>query len=132
MKRIEDIESLSPEALEAAALEQDVPVPEGLDARIREALAGEAALDRPRVTVKRRVLYASLAAAAAVAAVVVVNRSALAGPRDTFDDPYLAYAQVEETFRQLSDKMAFGLDMADQARDAAEKPIQIIKKINER
>ncbi|MBP5505850.1 MAG: hypothetical protein J6X89_07095 [Bacteroidales bacterium] len=32
---------------------------------------------------------------------------------DTFDDPSLAYAQVEEAFKQISDNMAKGVEMAD-------------------
>ena len=131
MKRIEDIESMSPEALEAAAMEQNVSVPEGFEDRIREALAGEAAARQPRKVMRRRVFYSTVAAAAALTAVVFATRT-LHTPRDTFDDPYRAYAQVEETFRQISEKMAFGLELADEAKDTAEKPFEVIKKISEK
>ena len=74
--------------------------------------------------------YAALAAAAAVAAVIVLPRIGRPPLRDTFDDPYLAYAEVEATFRTISDRMNAGLEMASQARETAEIPMEIIDNIN--
>ena len=52
------------------------------------------------------------------------------GPKDTFDDPYLAYAEVEKAFQTISDKMSDGLDLATRQTEAvAGKPQLILDKI---
>ena len=115
MKRIEDIEKLSLEELEKEAAQ--VPVPEGLAGRIENALAAETVGQPPVVipvfTKKRfsqksagRLLggsiVASLAVAAAIATVLILHRPA---PKDSFDDPLLAYQQVEETLQFIAQKI---------------------------
>lgn len=44
-------------------------------------------------------------------------------PKDTFDDPAMAYAQVEKAFAMISQKMETGLETAQKA----EEPIETIK-----
>ena len=132
MKRIEEIEKLSVEELEQAA--QGAPVPEGLAERIKNALAAESFIsDKPERDNSSRLLnyssLAMLAVAAALAVGVFLFRPAM--PKDTFDDPLLAYAQVEETLNMISLKMAGGIDMVRKAAPIAGKPESIIKKINE-
>lgn len=129
MKRIEDIINKDYEELVEASREVDVP--EGLEERLSAAIAAhEATRVEPKIKDRRliRWLPYSAAAAAAVAAVVIglnmANR-----PKDTFDDPYLAYAQVEAAFRTISDKMSIGVDYAVEARELSEKPASIMNKI---
>ena len=130
MKQIEELQDLTWEELEAAATKEAVPVPEGLRARLAETLtartlAGET-VRRPAV---RRYGYAAaLAAAAALTALVILPR--ISAPKDTFDDPYLAYAEVEKAFQCISDKMAAGVDLAKEVKPVAEKPINVLEKIN--
>lgn len=132
MKRIEDIENLDLEALEAAALEESVAIPEGLKERIEATLAARTfAEPEPRPVRRRWVPYAAAAAAAALVLLLILP-SRLSNPKDTFDDPRLAYAQVEKTFQLISDKMAPGVEKAAEARTIAEKPLNILEKINER
>lgn len=133
MKRIEDIEKMEWDELEAAAQEVEVPVPPGLEARIRASLAAKALVSpRPKPAVAGWVPYAALAAAAALAAVAVIPRSREDRLPDTFDDPYLAYAQVEATFRTISDKMTGSIDLAAaKAGETAGKTKEIIQKITE-
>ena len=101
MKRIEDIEKLSLEELEQEAAQ--VPVPEGLASRIKTALAAEAVgNDDRRQRGYWRAAFASFAVAAAVAAVLMLHRPA---PKDSFDDPLLAYQQVEETLQFIAQKI---------------------------
>ena len=117
MKRIEDIEKLSLEELEQEAAQ--VPVPEGLAGRIETALAavavgqtsgdfqgepvsGESRNDDRRQRGYWRAAFASFAVAAAVAAVLILHRPA---PKDSFDDPLLAYQQVEETLQFIAQKI---------------------------
>lgn len=132
MKKIEDIESMQPEELESAALGEEIKVPAGLEERILDAIAAKEAL-RPKSSLRREALplrwvpYAALAVAAGLAAVAIIPRRDRL--RDTFDDPYLAYAQVEATFQKISDKMAIGVGLAEKAGQTADKPMEIINKI---
>lgn len=132
MKRIEDIELMQPEELESAGLGEEIKVPAGLEERILDAIAAKEAL-RPKASLRlkasplRWVPYAALAVAAGLAAVAIIPRRDRL--RDTFDDPYLAYAQVEATFQKISDKMAVGVGLAEKAGQTADKPMEIINKI---
>lgn len=127
MKTPEEIERLSAEELETLAAAQGLQAPRDLRQRLCEALAaGEIAAQagrRPRSV--RWPGYALAAAAAAAALWVALPQR---GPRDTFDDPQLAYAEVEKVFRTISDKMSPGVDLARQAQEIAGKPHEIIDK----
>ena len=206
MKRIEDIEIMELEELEAAAMKEAAPVPEGLEGRIREVLAAAAVADGAAVaavaedaavaavasvaegaavsavasaaaaaataaatgeppclleksrpgrlsrsdeprsdeprsgsrsgkarsgsTVRLAAWWTALAAAAAAAIAFVLIPGRGPEPVDTFDDPYLAYAQVEATFQRISEKMAGGIDLAGETAETLNTPIEIIRKIN--
>lgn len=62
----------------------------------------------------------ALAAACIAAAIFIPG-----GPKDTFDSPELAYAEVERTFAYISQKIEKGSDIAARA----EEPIETIKNI---
>ena len=128
MKRIQDIEKLQEEELEKAALGEDIAIPAGLEERLKAAIAAKEAV-KPKAEPVRWIPYVALAVAAGFAAVVAVQHNAAGKLQDTFDDPYLAYAQVEATFQEISDKMALGVDMAAKAEQTAGKPMEIINKI---
>ena len=100
MKRIEDIEKMSLEQLEQEAAQ--VSVPEGLTGRIKDALAATDLTQKKAGRLLRGSIVASLAVAAAVAAVLMLHRPA---PKDSFDDPLLAYQQVEETLQFIAQKI---------------------------
>lgn len=132
MKRIEDIEKLSIEELEAAS--GTIPVPEGLRQRIENTILSEASLDEEGVRGSKagrlavRSVVSVFAVAAAVAAVLLIRKPA--DLKDSFDDPMLAYAQVEQTFQYISGKMSGGIDKVRDAAPVAVRPEEIIKKIN--
>lgn len=130
MKTLEDIENLSLEELEQEAARTAPPAPEGLQKRLRAALAAESVLqeaDAPKRGAARWAPYASLAAVAAAATLVLTLPQR--GPRDTFDDPYLAYAEVEKAFQTISDKMSAGVELAREAGQTAELPQYVLNKI---
>lgn len=129
MKRIQYIEKMQEEELEMAALGEDITIPAGLEERIKAAIAAKETV-KPEARPVRWIPYAALAVAAGLAAVVLIHHDGSGKLQDTFEDPYLAYAQVEATFQIISDKMAIGVDMAAKAEQAAEKPMEIINKIN--
>ena len=128
MKRIQDIEKLQEEDLEMAALGEDITIPAGLEERIKAAIAAKETV-KPEARPVRWIPYAALAVAAGLAAVVLIHHDGSGKLQDTFEDPYLAYAQVEATFQKISDKMAIGVDIAAKAEQTAEKPMEIINKI---
>ena len=120
------------EELEAAALENGAPVPAGLEDRILASIAAKELVEsQPRTAPAAWLPYAALAVAAALAALVIIPRSNSHRLTDTFDDPYLAYAQVEATFNRISDKMATGVDLAAKAGETADKTVELINKIAE-
>lgn len=126
MKTLEEIENLSLEELEQKAAECAAPVPDGLERRLRQALAAREIADAARPVRTRWIPYASLAVAAAAAALVILPQR---GPKDTFDDPLLAYAEVEKAFQTISDKMAVGMDLVREAGATAEMPQTTLNKI---
>ena len=126
MKTLEEIENLSIEELEQAAAGSAVPVPDGLERGIRQALAARELAQAARPRPARWAPYAALAVAAAAAAVVILPQR---GPKDTFDDPRLAYAEVEKAFQIISDKMSVGAELAREARTVSENTLNIIDNI---
>ncbi len=135
MKRIEDIEIMTEKELEQAAMQDSALIPEGFRARLETALAAAKIAEEPAARPKgasRWIALSAVAAAAAVLAIVAIPRSGSVQLKDTFDDPVQAYAKVEETFRQISQKMTLGVAMASEAEAEAGKPIEIMNKINKK
>ena len=132
MKSIEELEKIGWEELEQEALRDPAPVPEGLQQRLAETLTAReiASESTPRPSAARRFSYGSLAVAAALAALLVIPRLGAREPKDTYDDPYLAYAEVERVFQHISDKMATGVDIAREAKPVADKTLNVLEKIN--
>ena len=136
MKRIEDIEKMGLEELEAAAMEEKVEVPQGFAGRIQERilaseLAKEPPIEKPQIQRKRILQYSGIAAAAVVVLALVLFKPGMEKDtlQDTFDDPYMAYAQVEKAFAEISNKMSMGVEMVAQAKPLAEKPMEILNNV---
>ena len=136
MKRIEDIEKMGLEDLEAAAMEEKVEVPQGLAGRIQERilaaeLAKEPPVGKPQIQRKRILQFSGIAAAAVVVFALVLLKPGMQKDtlQDTFEDPYMAYAQVEEAFRQISKKMTVGVEMIADAKPLAERPMEILNNV---
>ena len=121
MKSIKDIEKMTLEELEAVSMDEGIAVPEGfmesMEARLNSRQAGRKSL---------RII--SIAAAASL---LVGAGFGLAGlkdhPKDTFDDPYLAYAQVEKALSMMSEGMKKGFDMADDSEAIIIRTTEILK-----
>ena len=133
MKTLEEIENLSLEELEQKAAGSAAPVPAWLESRIRQNLTAHDLIKAaegtglPQSRRTRWVPYASLAAVAAAAAALVILPQR--GPKDTFDDPLLAYAEVEKAFQTISDKMSVGMDIVRDAETTAGIPYNTLNKI---
>lgn len=112
MKSLKDIENISFEELEAVSLNEDIKVPEGFEQRLESSLdlrfLTDRIVERPRRTMKL------LAAAASVALLIGLGIRTVRWynePEDTFDDPYMAYAELEKAFAAISDSVGRGRKM---------------------
>ena len=126
MKTLQEIENTSFERLEQIAREDGVRVPGDLGASVRESVAAAAlASAGERKPVRAMWLtYAllSMFAAACLATFFIIPRN----PKDTYDDPLLAYAKVEETFALISKQMDRGVQSALLAEESLETVDRII------
>ena len=133
MKRIEDIEMMEVEDLLKVAEDNSVSVPEGLENRIAASLLAvkiSQEEDAPAVPLRARWITGFAVAAACTVAAVFLHNPAQSELKDTFDDPRLAYAEVERTFERISSKMSKASEMAYEATSEIGKPASVIRKIN--
>ena len=89
MKRIQDIEKLSVVELERIGADESIPVP----------------ADWHPLLPRRNTAARWSVAAAAVAVLIGLGWFGFQyepAPKDTFDDPYLAYATIEKTMARMS------------------------------
>lgn len=113
MKNIEDIEKMSVRELECAAENSRVEIPGGLKAGLERAISRE---------IRRRTFVRCGAGAAIVTAACIMAIILMPGnPKDSFNDPEEAYAQIEKTFSLISSKMERGLEIVSNAEPAVEK-----------
>lgn len=126
MKRIDDIEKMGLEELESAAMAGNTGVPQGLEERIKERIL---AREMSKMPVGRRVMrLGGIAAAVALALMLLKPGMVEDQLQDTFEDPRMAYAQVEKAFEEISSRMSMGVEMVSQAKPLAEKPLEILDK----
>ena len=112
MKSIDEISRLSAEDLERISLDESIPVPEELSGRV------DATLTRQR---SRAWARWAVPAAAAAAVLVGIGLSREPQPKDMFDDPYLAYAEVEKVFSKISGAVAYGAEKVNESEQTLDK-----------
>lgn len=126
MKTLQEIENTGFERLEQIAREDGVRVPRDLKASVRESVAAAALASsgerKPARAMWLTYALLSMFAAACLATFFVIPRT----PKDTFDDPLLAYAKVEETFALISKQMDRGVQSALLAEESLETVDRII------
>ena len=132
MKSIKDIENMSLEQLEAVSMDESITVPDGFAARMKEN--ADAAVTAGLLTVNesegqgRRKVVRYVAAAASVVIMAGVGYGIAqwqSQPKDTFDDPYLAYAEVEKAFAKISSSINRSLAMAGETEQVIEKATSV-------
>ncbi len=148
MKSIKGIKEMSLGELLAAASDETVQVPEGFMDRIEDvhdvmmkvdALtededsssipAGDSTLKR-HPSMSMVVRFISAAAAVALIVGIGFGLSASDEPEDTFDDPRLAYAELEKAFATISGGINRGVAMAEDSQRIIEKTSEIFDNNN--
>ena len=92
-------------------------MPEELSARVQAAVHAAGAQANRR----RWVLPTGIAAAVATLVAVGLTLTRNPEPIDTFDDPYLAYAEVEKVFAKISGTVAYGAEKVSQSEQTLDK-----------
>ncbi|MCQ2175306.1 MAG: hypothetical protein MJY80_02965 [Bacteroidales bacterium] len=128
MKKIEDIENISLETLEAISVDAGREVPEGLKNRIRDAiLANDVISTAQKLNPVIRIALPAVSFALAASLAVLLLMPHV--PKDTFEDPLEAYAEVEKTLAYISSKVGTGRDIAGEAAPLIEKTVNYSDKI---
>ena len=123
MKGLEEIEKLTELDLERIAQDESIEVP----ATLKHDISVKArALEVTSHKRKRIAIFSYPAAAVAVIA-IGMSLTFQTTPKDTFDDPQLAYAQIEEVFEFISEKINAGMDIVNTAQPVIEKTINVLK-----
>ena len=125
MKSIKDIENMSLEQLEAVSMDESISVPEGFTLRLQEQVVITALTDSEAGKVKT-VRFAAIAASAALLVGIGLG---IAGwhnePKDTFSDPYLAYAELEKAFTTMAEGMQKGFSMAEKSEEIIDRTASV-------
>lgn len=131
------MKSIENDILELKGIAEDssIAVPQGLKGEIEASLNTLAFLEEKPSGRFRPTAYI-ISAAASLAVLVGIGLGVSSSirdnriPEDTFTDPYLAYAQLEQTFYMISEKMDKGLSIAQGAEEVLVKTNEIMEKIN--
>lgn len=133
-----DLENISLEELEKIACDESISLPEGLEDEVRSSISLLAICEDDQMKVKtdssrRRVLYYCSAAASLAlligAGIGISDYSTR--PKDTFTDPYEAYAELEKAFDLISNKVEKGAGLAQSANaSVAERTNELMTKIS--
>ncbi|MCQ2178109.1 MAG: hypothetical protein MJY42_04410 [Bacteroidales bacterium] len=115
MKTIEEMENLDLDAMIGISEDVSVPVPQELEAKVDAALVAAAGLQPGRRPSYRPAFAWAGCCAALAAACAALFLTVWSSPEDSFDDPALAYEQVEKTFEYISMKMNRGVEITDHA-----------------
>ena len=121
MKTIDEIEKLSMEDLGRISADESIIVPDGLESRVFQ----------PKDNRPRWWTAISIAASLAILAGIGLSWYNRSKPlEDTFDDPALAYAMVEETLAKMSQNLEIGVKSVEKSRDIILKPSEVMRSIN--
>ena len=116
MKSIKEIEKMTLEELEVVSLDENLKVPTDFAEKLRAGL-----------NARQEQMRATKIAATAASVVLLSIAGFSDDPKDTFTDPYLAYAQIEETLAMISEGMKKGIDMAQESEAIFVKSTEIFK-----
>jgi len=133
MKSIEDINKISFDDLEHIADDSSIAAPSGLEKKVEDALLASMMIEqaqRKRTLWRKPISYALVPGLVALGLALTVL---LQPPEDklidTYDNPQLAYAEVEKTLVYISSCINKGLDIASVAAEEFEEPKKAMDRI---
>ena len=130
MKSLKDIEKMSLEELERVSLDESMKAPEGFAERIQTSVGAQRMIDEITEDSHpgRAVRIVGAAASVAVLAGIGLGIAKWQNePKDTFDDPCLAYAELEKAFARMSDGMQKAIAMAEESEAALDKVASVFE-----
>ena len=132
MKTIDEIEKLSLEDLEKISLDESIPVPGNLESNLRslwsDKFTGRSKGRWFSNTASRVIGIAASFLIIAGIGFAWLNRSKPL--EDTFDDPAVAYAMLENTLMRFSDSVEISVKSVEKSRDILHKPTEVLSVIN--
>lgn len=128
MKSLEQIGKISFEELEAIAGDESVKAPESLQGKVDSAVAAAAVTGSERTW--KRAAYISAVPTVLAAASLALFMIRTSTPVDTFEDPALAYAEVEKTFAYISSRVGRGIEIASEAEPVFEMTNETLERLN--
>lgn len=133
MKSIEDINKISFDDLEHIADDSSIAAPSGLEKKVEDALLASMMIEqaqRKRTLWRKPISYALVPGLVALGLALTVL---LQPPEDklidTYDNPQLAYSEVEKTLVYISSCINKGLDIASVAAEEFEEPKKAMDRI---
>jgi hypothetical protein len=110
-------------------MDENIAVPKGFAARMQESMDAHRVMnDLKSDAPNRNVRFIATAASVAILAVAgYAFADHMNQPKDTFDDPYLAYAQIEKAFAKISDSIGTGLAMVEESGNIIDKATTIFE-----
>ena len=125
---------MSLEQLEAVSMDESIAVPDGFAIRLKENLGAAETIGLLTENESGSQSAGKMARYAAAAASVAILAGAGLGiarwqnePKDTFDDPYMAYAELEKTFAKMSGGMQKALAMTEESEAALDKVVSVFE-----
>lgn len=133
MKSIEDINKISFDDLEHIADDSSIAAPTGLEKKVEDALLASMMIEqaqKKRTFWRKPISYALVPGLVALGlALAVLLQPPETKLIDTYDNPQLAYAEVEKTLVYISSCINKGLDIASVAAEEFEEPKKTMDRI---
>lgn len=128
MKSLKEIEDISLEELEAVSQDEAMTVPEGFRQRLEDELDAQTKLETMKEEPRKIRLVPVIGVAASVLLLIGIGLGIArwqSEPKDTFTDPYLAYAELEKAFSTMSEGMNKALAMADKSETIIDRATSV-------
>lgn len=128
MKSLKEIEDISLEQLEAVSQDEAIAVPEGFRQRLEAELDAQIKLETMKEEPRKIRLAPVIGVAASVLLLIGIGLGIArwqSEPKDTFTDPYLAYAELEKAFSTMSEGMNKALAMADKSETIIDRATSV-------
>ena len=128
MKSLKEIEDISLDELDAVSQDEAITVPEGFRQRLEAELDAQIKLETMKEEPRKIRLVPVIGVAASVLLLIGIGLGIArwqSEPKDTFTDPYLAYAELEKAFSTMSEGMNKALAMADKSETIIDRATSV-------